>query len=343
MKKDTMSMRDFGEVVAAMVKNDGVACHVDTSRKDGHMYLVAGNEDSSVSTDIASLWRQCNMLGADIRQVAQATAQAMKDALSEIGAESTEESPMPEKNLNIAGAFHPGFVPKPEKEEQQPNQQCKCMGGLGGLKNLEKIPKNLRPELLKAIDEMLGEILNDNSNAKTEDDVKAAVLGSVLPMFVNKATVEKHPNILCRNFFDMYIVYYIKTDSGEAVMTKAGLADFSEEEIYSAAIKNMTEQVKYKSVLAPLGCNTLPAILITTTAEHGSVGVLGNGVLLEVAETMGDNLIVIMAENVGIAFPYSQINLNAFVPSFKKMAVHNDYLSDAVYVYNRNTNSIAAI
>lgn len=78
-----MNLREFAEVMAALVNNAGVSCIIDNNAPDGQLRFAASKGNTTVYTDVSSLWNQCSETGADLQQLAMAIAEALKQALGE--------------------------------------------------------------------------------------------------------------------------------------------------------------------------------------------------------------------------------------------------------------------
>ena len=97
-----MNLREFAEVMCALINNAGVSCVIDNNAPDGQLRFAASKNNATVYTDVSSLWKQCNETDADLQQLAMAIAEALKQALGE----AEKEAPRFQPRQSAAGPRH---------------------------------------------------------------------------------------------------------------------------------------------------------------------------------------------------------------------------------------------
>lgn len=175
-----------------------------------------------------------------------------------------------------------------------------------------------------------------------------------MPMFSTSEEVEQHPDVLYRTFFDMRIVYYIKSDfcdkigfphRGPAVLAENVLKEFglTEKDVYDAAIKNIAKMTKYSVSSIPLGNENVKSAVITTPngEGYGAAGILASNALKTVARELNDEAIFVMivSDDTAFAIPASQVDTSIIENILKNM--EENILSDNLYAYHVGGNCIA--
>ena len=373
-----MNLREFAEVMAVLVNKAGVSCIIDNNGQDGQLRFAAKKGDIVVYTDVSSLWKQCNETGADIQPLANALAQALSNALAK------GEANMPKRP-------QPQCQPNPQSQKKQFNAEdmlrraifgestsaqksgCTCNGDKcsSSCKEhaeekeydpMDDVPEYLRPAVEAALD-ALGKKLGINipnecektTNAKSDRAFdRKALLENIMPMFSTSEEVEQHPDVLYRTFFDMRIVYYIKSDfcdkigfphRGPAVLSENVLKEFglTEKDVYDAAIKNIAKMTKYSVSSIPLGNDNVKSAVITTPngEGYGAAGILASNALKTVARELNDEAIFVMivSDDTAFAIPASQVDTSIIENILKNM--EENILSDNLYAYHVGGNCIA--
>lgn len=373
-----MNLREFAEVMAVLVNKAGVSCIIDNNGQDGQLRFAAKKGDIVVYTDVSSLWKQCNETGADIQPLANALAQALSNALAK------GEANMPKRP-------QPQCQPNPQSQKKQFNAEdmlrraifgestsaqksgCTCNGDKcsSSCKEhaeekeydpMDDVPEYLRPAVEAALD-ALGKKLGINipnecektTNAKSDRAFdRKALLKNIMPMFSTSEEVEQHPDVLYRTFFDMRIVYYIKSDfcdkigfshRGPAVLAENVLKEFglTEKDVYDAAIKNIAKMTKYSVSSIPLGNDNVKSAVITTPngEGYGAAGILASNALKTVARELNDEAIFVMivSDDTAFAIPASQVDTSIIENILKNM--EENILSDNLYAYHVGGNCIA--
>ena len=76
-----LSLREFAEVVAALVNKNGVVCFVDNHGDDGQIVLTCQNGPTTIKSELNSLWQAYNEGSVDINYIAQAVTQAFTEVM----------------------------------------------------------------------------------------------------------------------------------------------------------------------------------------------------------------------------------------------------------------------
>ena len=276
---------------------------------------------------------------------------------------NTQTSPNTEENLNemfsqTGGTAKSGCTCNGNKC----SSTCKEHAEEKEYDPMDDVPEYLRPAVEAALD-ALGKKLGidiPNECKKTTDAKsdrtfgKKAILENVMPMFSTSEEVEQHPGVLYRTFFDMRIVYYIKSDfcdkigfphRGPAVLAEDVLNEFglTERDVYDAAIKNIAKMTKYSVSSIPLGNKNVKTAIITTPdgEGYGAAGIFANNALKAVARELNDEAIFVMivSDDTAFAIPASQVDASIIENILKNM--DEDILSDNLYAYHAGGNCIA--
>lgn len=227
---------------------------------------------------------------------------------------------------------------------------------------MDDVPEYLRPAVEAALD-ALGKKLGINIPNECEETTylksdrifdRKALLENIMPMFSTSEEVEQHPDVLYRTFFDMRIVYYIKSDfcdkigfphRGPAVLAENVLKEFglTEKDVYDAAIKNIAKMTKYSVSSIPLGNENVKSAVITTPngEGYGAAGILASNALKTVARELNDEVIFVMivSDDTAFAIPASQVDTSIIENILKNM--EENILSDNLYAYHVGGNCIA--
>ena len=382
-----MNLREFAEVMAVLVNKAGVSCIIDNNGQDGQLRFAAKKGDIVVYTDVSSLWKQCNETGADIQPLANALAQALSNALAK-GEANMPKRPQPQyqpnpqsqkKQFNAEDMLRKAILGESTSAQKPVNTQtshksgCTCNGDKcsSSCKEhaeekeydpMDDVPEYLRPAVEAALD-ALGKKLGINIPNECEKTIDAksdrafdrkVLLENIMPMFSTSEEVEQHPDVLYRTFFDMRIVYYIKSDfcdkigfphRGPAVLAENVLKEFglTEKDVYDAAIKNIAKMTKYSVSSIPLGNENVKSAVITTPngEGYGAAGILASNALKTVARELNDEAIFVMivSDDTAFAIPASQVDTSIIENILKNM--EENILSDNLYAYHVGGNCIA--
>lgn len=81
MKK--LSLREFAEIIAALMNKNGTVCFVNTHGADGQMALTCVKGNRTVTSSVDDLWRAYNENGVDIQDAVQTMSIAFSEALND--------------------------------------------------------------------------------------------------------------------------------------------------------------------------------------------------------------------------------------------------------------------
>lgn len=409
-----MNLREFAEVMCALVNNAGISCVIDNNAPDGQLRFAASKGgNATVYTDVSSLWKQCNETGADLQQLAMAIAEALKQALGDAekearfqprqkAAEPRRHAPVDNKTddfetltraleKTVKRKAMQQRVNKDEKDLSNlddflaslygnKNHSCGC-----GCSHFEPEEKQEEPEsegydpmndlpdgLREAIGGLLEELCKKSDGkmqrqakpaAKPSEEkiIKSMMFENILPMIVTAEEFFSHPGTLGRKFFDMYIVHYIKEEfCNRYQLPRNGLAvlndcivngiGVTEEDIYSAAMKNMSEYAEAAPFVFPVAGRMLKAALISAPeCEYGgAAAVLTKSAMHTATEVLeSDKLVVFfMTANVAVAFPFETTDIQdlhkAVANSSKDIvaAGAGDFLNGELFVYDKDNSCL---
>ena len=124
----------------------------------------------------------------------------------------------------------------------------------------------------------------------------------------------------------------------------------TEEEIYDAAIENLTRKVIISDG-KDLVSDKFPVRILALSIdeiEHGAAAILGNNILYGIAEVLKEDALIVapIFDSMSLIFPASTVSaLN--VKEATKNILSNVYmneniLTDEVYVYNKDNNCLVA-
>lgn len=382
-----MNLREFAEVMAALVNNAGVSCIIDNNAPDGQLRFAASKGNTTVYTDVSSLWKQCNETGADLQQLAMAIAEALKQALGEAEKEARFQprqkaaEPRRQTQQKMTGGEEnlDAFLASLYGNK---NHSCGCNCGCGYFEPEEKqeepesegydpmndLPDGLRKAiggLLKKINEKAASEIQRQAKPAAEPSeeeiIKNMMFENVLPMIVTAEEFFSNPGTLGRKFFDMYIVYYIKEEFCDRYqLPRNGLAvlndcivngiGVTEEDIYSAAMKNMSKCAEAAPFVFPVAGRMLKAALISAPeCEYGgAAAVLTESALHAAVEALeSDKLVVFfMTANVAVAFPFGTTNMQslheAVAASSRDIvaAGAGDFLNGELFIYDKDNSCL---
>lgn len=402
-----MNLREFAEVMCALVNNAGISCVIDNNAPDGQLRFAASKGNATVYTDVSSLWKQCNETGADLQQLAMAIAEALKQALGEAekearfqprqkAAEPRRQTPVNNedkfKSLTRAveemvkrKAMHQKMTGGKENLDAflaslygNKNHSCGCNCGCGHFEPEEKqeepelegydpmndLPDGLRKAIGGLLDELSGKMQRQAKPAaepSEEEIIKSMMLENVFPMIITAEEFFSHPGTLGRKFFDMYIVYYIKEEfCNRYQLPRNGLAvlndcivngiGVTEEDIYSVAMKNMSEYAEAAPFVFPVAGKMLKAALISAPkCEYGgAAAVLTKSAMHTATEVLeSDKLVVFfMTANVAVAFPFETTDIQglhkAVADSSKDIveAGAGDFLNGELFIYDKDNSCL---
>lgn len=406
-----MSLREFAEVVAALVNKNGVVCFVDNHGDDGQIVLTCQNGPTTIKSELNSLWQAYNEDSVDINHIAQAVTQAftevMKNGSRTVANAATKKQPtmssvMPKTAPQPKPQPQANTEPEPQSladlvnalfnnnEQKQPKQQtAKTEGSFADVLKkkepaapvnngmsreydpIEDVPEDQRELFNQALESLAKQFGIEggmrkrmpmgNAERNEKEEAKNDILNNVLPLLIPRNAATGCSDAIRRNIFDMSVVYYMDKDfikktslqtDGTAVLSRMVLSnlDMTEEEIYDAAIENLTRKVIISDG-KDLVSDKFPVRILALSIdeiEHGAAAILGNNILYGIAEVLKEDALIVapIFDSMSLIFPASTVSaLN--VKEATKNILSNVYmneniLTDEVYVYNKDNNCLVA-
>lgn len=248
---------------------------------------------------------------------------------------------------------------EPEEKQEEPESE--------GYDPMNDLPDGLRKAiggLLKKINEKAASEMQRQAKPAAEPSeeeiIKNMMFENVLPMIVTAEEFFSNPGTLGRKFFDMYIVYYIKEEFCDRYQLPRSLAvlndcivngiGVTEEDIYSAAMKNMSKCAEAAPFVFPVAGRMLKAALISAPeCEYGGAAtVLTESTLHTATEVLeSDKLVVFfMTANVAVAFPFGTTNMQslheAVAASSRDIvaAGAGDFLNGELFIYDKDNSCL---
>lgn len=411
-----LSLREFAEVVAALVNKNGVVCFVDNHGDDGQIVLTCQNGPTTIKSELNSLWQAYNEGSADINYIAQAVTQAftevMKNGSRTVANAATKKQPtMSSVMPKTAPQPKPQPQPQPQantepepqsladlvnalfnnNEQKQPKQQtAKTEGSFADVLKkkepaapvnngmsreydpLEDVPEDQRELFNQALESLAKQFGIEGGMRKRmpmgkaerneKEEVKNSILNNVLPLLIPRIprdVAEDCSDAVGRNIFDMSVVYYIDNDfikrtnlpaDGTAVLARRVISDLnmSEEELYKAAIENLTRKV----IIADgkdLVSEKFPVRILALSIdniEHGAAAILGNNILYGIAEVLKEDALIVapVLDSMSLVFPASKVSAGDVEEANKNVlsGIDENILTDEVYVYSKADNCLVA-
>ena len=408
-----MNLREFAEVVAALVNKNGVVCFVDNHGDDGQIVLTCQNGPATIKSELNTLWQTYNEGSVDINYIAQAVTQAftevMKNGSRAVANAAVQKRPamssvMPKTAPQPKPQPQPQANTEPEpqsladlvnalfnSEQKQPNQQtAKTEGSFADILKkkesaapvnngmsreydpLEDVPEDQRELFNQALENLAKQFGIEGGMRKRmpmgkeerneKEEVKNNILNNVLPLLIPRLprdVAEDCSDAVVRDIFDMSVVYYMDNDfikrtnlpaDGTAVLSRKVISDLdmSEEEIYEAAVKNLTKKV----IIADgkdLVSGKFPVRILSLSIdniEHGAAAILGNNILHGIAEVLKEDALIVapVLDSMSLIFPASKVSAGDVEEANKNVLsnIDGNILTDEVYVYSKADNCLVA-
>lgn len=408
-----MSLREFAEVVAALVNKNGVVCFVDNHGDDGQIVLTCQNGPVTIKSELNTLWQTYNEGSADINYIAQAVTQAfteiMKNGSQAVANAATKKQPtmssvmpktvpqpkpqpQPQANTepepqSIADLVNTLFnnkqkSPKPQTAKVESNladvlKKKKTAAPVNnGMSReydpIEDVPEDQRELFNQALESLAKQFGIEGGMKKRmpmgkaerneKEEVKNSILNNVLPLLIPRIprdVAEDCSDAVERDIFDMSVVYYIDNDfikrtnlpaDGTAVLSRRVISDLnmSEEELYKAAIENLTRKV----IIADgkdLVSEKFPVRILALSIdniEHGAAAILGNNILYGIAEVLKEDALIVapVLDSMSLIFPASKVSAGDVEEANKNVlsGIDENILTDEVYVYSKADNCLVA-
>lgn len=409
-----MNLREFAEVVAALVNKNGIVCFVDNHGDDGQIVLTCQNGPTTIKSELNSLWQAYNEDSVDINHIAQAVTQAftevMKNGSRTVANAATKKQPtmssvMPKTAPQPKPQPQPQANTEPEpqsladlvnalfnnNEQKQPKQQTAKTGGSfadvlkkkepaapvnNGMSReydpIEDVPEDQRELFNQALESLAKQFGIEGGMRKRmpmrkeerneKEEVKNNILNNVLPLLIPRiprGVAEDCSDAVGRDIFDMSVVYYIDNDfikrtnlpaDGTAVLSRKVISDLdmSEEELYEAAVKNLTKRV----IIADgkdLVSEKFPVRILALSIdniEHGAAAILGNSILYGIAEVLKEDALIVapVLDSMSLIFPASKVSAGDVEEANRNILsnIDGNILTDEVYVYSKDDNCLVA-
>lgn len=414
MNMRKMNLREFAEVVAALVNKNGIVCFVDNHGDDGQIVLTCQNGPTTIKSELNSLWQAYNEDSVDINHIAQAVTQAftevMKNGSRTVANAATKKQPtmssvMPKTAPQPKPQPQPQANTEPEpqsladlvnalfnnNEQKQPKQQTAKTGGSfayvlkkkepaapvnNGMSReydpIEDVPEDQRELFNQALESLAKQFGIEGGMRKRmpmrkeerneKEEVKNNILNNVLPLLIPRiprGVAEDCSDAVGRDIFDMSVVYYIDNDfikrtnlpaDGTAVLSRKVISDLdmSEEELYEAAVKNLTKRV----IIADgkdLVSGKFPVRILSLSIdniEHGAAAILGNNILHGIAEVLKEDALIVapVLDSMSLIFPASKVSAGDVEEANKNVLsnIDGNILTDEVYVYSKDDDCLVA-
>lgn len=409
-----MNLREFAEVVAALVNKNGIVCFVDNHGDDGQIVLTCQNGPVTIKSELNTLWQTYNEGSVDISYIAQAVTQAftevMKNGSRAVANAAVQKQPamssvMPKTAPQPKPQPQPQANTEPEpqsladlvnalfnnNEQKQPKQQTAKTGGSfadvlkkkepaapvnNGMSReydpIEDVPEDQRELFNQALESLAKQFGIEGGMRKRmpmrkeerneKEEVKNNILNNVLPLLIPRiprGVAEDCSDAVGRDIFDMSVVYYIDNDfikrtnlpaDGTAVLSRKVISDLdmSEEELYEAAVKNLTKRV----IIADgkdLVSGKFPVRILSLSIdniEHGAAAILGNNILHGIAEVLKEDALIVtpVLDSMSLIFPASKVSAGDVEEANRNVLsnIDGNVLTDEVYVYSKDDNCLVA-
>lgn len=407
-----MNLREFAEVIAALVNKNGVVCFVDNHGDDGQIVLTCQNGPATIKSELNTLWQAYNEGAIDINYIAQAVTQAftevMKSGNQAVPNAAVQKQPamssvMPKTAPQPKPQPQANTEPEPQSladlvnalfnnnEQKQPKQQtAKTEGSFADVLKkkapaapvnngmsreydpIEDVPEDQRElfnQTLESLAKQFGieggmrkrmPMRKEERNEKEE--VKNNILNNVLPLLIPRIprdVAEDCSDAVGRDIFDMSVVYYIDNDfikrtnlpaDGTAVLSRRVISDLdmTEEEIYDAAIENLTRKVTIadsKYIVSDKFPVRILALSIDSI-EHGAAAILGNNILYGIADALKEEALIVapVLDSMSLIFPASKVSAGDVEDANRNVlsGINGNILTDEVYLYSKNDNCLVA-
>lgn len=412
-----MNLREFAEVVAALVNKNGIVCFVDNHGDDGQIVLTCQNGPATIKSELNTLWQAYNEGSIDINYIAQAVTQAFTEVMksgSQAVANAAQQKPAM-SSVMPKTAPQPKPQPKPQpqpqantepepqsladlvnalfnnNEQKQPKQQtAKTEGSFADILKkkesaapvnngmsreydpLEDVPEDQRELFSQALESLAKQFGIEGGMRKRmpmrkeerneKEEVKNNILNNVLPLLIPRiprGVAEDCSDAVGRDIFDMSVVYYMDNDfikktnlpaDGTAVLSRKVIndLDMTEEEIYDAAIENLTRKVTIadsKDIVSDKFPVRILALSIDSI-EHGAAAILGNNILYGIADALKEDALIVapVLDSMSLIFPASKVSAGDVEDANRNVlsGINGNILTDEVYLYSKNDNCLVA-
>lgn len=405
-----MNLREFAEVIAALVNKNGVVCFVDNHGDDGQIVLTCQNGPATIKSELNTLWQAYNEGAIDINYIAQAVTQAftevMKSGNQAVPNAAVQKQPamssvMPKTAPQPKPQPQPQANTEPEpqsladlvnalfnnNEQKQPKQQtAKTEGSFADVLKkkepaapvnngmsreydpIEDVPEDQRELFNQALESLAKQFGIEGGMRKRmpmrneKEEVKNNILNNVLPLLIPRIprdVAEDCSDAVGRDIFDMSVVYYIDNDfikrtnlpaDGTAVLSRRVISDLdmTEEEIYDAAIENLTRKVTIadsKDIVSDKFPVRILALSIDSI-EHGAAAILGNNILYGIADALKEEALIVapVLDSMSLIFPASKVSAGDVEEANRNILsnIDGNILTDEVYVYSKDDNCLVA-
>lgn len=408
-----LSLREFAEVVAALVNKNGVVCFVYNHGDDGQIVLTCQNGPTTIKSELNSLWQAYNEGSVDINYIAQAVTQAFTEIMKN-GSQAVANAAA-KKQPDMMSSVMPKTAPQPKpqpqvnaepepqsladlvdalfnnNEQKQPKQQtAKTEGSFADVLKkkepaapvnngmsreydpLEDVPEDQKELFNQALESLAKQFGIEGGMRKRmpmrkaerneKEEVKNNILNNVLPLLIPripKDVAEDCSDAVGRDIFDMSVVYYMDNDfikrtnlpaDGTAVLSRRVISDLdmTEEEIYDAAIENLTRKVTIadsKDIVSDKFPVRILALSIDSI-EHGAAAILGNNILYGIADALKEEALIVapVLDSMSLIFPASKVSAGDVEDANRNVlsGINGNILTDEVYLYSKNDNCLVA-
>lgn len=407
-----MNLREFAEVIAALVNKNGVVCFVDNHGDDGQIVLTCQNGPATIKSELNTLWQAYNEGAIDINYIAQAVTQAftevMKSGNQAVPNAAVQKQPamssvMPKTAPQPKPQPQVNAEPEPQSlanlvdalfnnnEQKQPKQQtAKTEGSFADVLKkkepaapvnngmsreydpLEDVPEDQKELFNQALESLAKQFGIEGGMRKRmpmrkaerneKEEVKNNILNNVLPLLIPripKDVAEDCSDAVGRDIFDMSVVYYMDNDfikrtnlpaDGTAVLSRRVISDLdmTEEEIYDAAIENLTRKVTIadsKDIVSDKFPVRILALSIDSI-EHGAAAILGNNILYGIADALKEEALIVapVLDSMSLIFPASKVSAGDVEDANRNVlsGINGNILTDEIYLYSKNDNCLVA-
>lgn len=405
-----LSLREFAQIIAALVNKNGVVCFVDNHGDDGQIVLTCQNGPTTIKSELSSLWQAYNEGSVDINHIAQAVTQAftevMKNGSRAVANAATKKQPtmssvMPKTAPQPKPQPQPQANTEPEpqsladlvnalfnnKQKSPKPQTAKVESNLADVLKkkepaapvnngmsreydpIEDVPEDQRELFNQALESLAKQFGIEGGMRKRmpmrkeerneKEEVKNNILNNVLPLLIPRIprdVAEDCSDAVGRDIFDMSVVYYMdikKTNlpaDGTAVLSRRVISDLdmTEEEIYDAAIENLTRKVTIadsKDIVSDKFPVRILALSIDSI-EHGAAAILGNNILYGIADALKEEALIVapVLDSMSLIFPASKVSAGDVEDANRNVlsGINGNILTDEVYLYSKNNNCLVA-
>ena len=405
-----LSLREFAQIIAALVNKNGVVCFVDNHGDDGQIVLTCQNGPTTIKSELSSLWQAYNEGSVDINHIAQAVTQAftevMKNGSRAVANAATKKQPtmssvMPKTAPQPKPQPQPQANTEPEpqsladlvnalfnnKQKSPKPQTAKVESNLADVLKkkepaapvnngmsreydpIEDVPEDQRELFNQALESLAKQFGIEGGMRKRmpmrkeerneKEEVKNNILNNVLPLLIPRIprdVAEDCSDAVGRDIFDMSVVYYMdikKTNlpaDGTAVLSRRVISDLdmTEEEIYDAAIENLTRKVTIadsKDIVSDKFPVRILALSIDSI-EHGAAAILGNNILYGIADALKEEALIVapVLDSMSLIFPASKVSAGDVEDANRNVlsGINGNILTDEVYLYSKNDNCLVA-